>query len=94
MPKLARPKAQREPRILSPPYYRGPIPCVAGPKLHEFKYRNAAIEFLSLLSDPDTEGQAHVFEVRIRSQIYALKVVRCSSSVVRDLDEADLSRSS
>ena len=62
-------------RELSTPVYRGAIPRVEGPKLDEFPYRAAAINFRTLLSDPEAEGQAHVFEVEIRSQIYALKIV-------------------
>lgn len=71
-----RPKrAQEALRELLTPVYRGPIPRVEGPKLGEFPYRRAAINFRALLSDPDGGGQAHVFEVEIRAQIYALKIV-------------------
>ena len=66
------PKALRE---LSTPAYRGAIPRVEGPKLDEFPHRAAAINFRALLSDPEAQGQAHVFEVEIRSKIYALKIV-------------------
>ena len=71
MPKKARPR----PRTLSTPVYKGLIPRTDGPKLGEFPHRNAGIRFRALLSDPDYEGQAHVFEVEIRSRIYALKIV-------------------
>ena len=47
-----------------------------GPKLDEFPRRGAHIVFRKLLSDPESEGQAHVFEVAISSRVYALKVVR------------------
>ena len=61
---------------LTAPVYKGSIPRVEGPKLEEFPYRRAAIDFRALLSDPKAEGQAHVFEVKIRSRVYALKIVR------------------
>ena len=69
-------RARQEPRTLSAPVYRGLIPRIDGPKLDEFVHRDAIIEFRALLSDPDSEGQSHVFEVKIGSHIYALKVVR------------------
>ncbi|KAL8785398.1 MAG: hypothetical protein Q9195_008658 [Heterodermia aff. obscurata] len=57
-------KVQQKPRVLSAPVYRGAIPRVEGPKLSEFPYRGATINFRALLSDPDAEGQAHVFEFK------------------------------
>ncbi len=54
-----------------------PLPDCEGPKLHLFQDRKAAIDFRRLLSGADSGsgGHAHVFEVSIRSRIYALKVV-------------------
>ena len=74
MPRTTRLK----PRTLSAPVYRGRIPRVRGPKLDEFPRRGAQIVFRKLLSDPESEGQAHVFEVAISSHVYALKIVRYS----------------
>lgn len=66
---------RQQPRRLSKPVYRGPIPRVEGPKLDEFPYRGAAIDFRTLLSDPYAEGESHVFEVQMLGQSYALKIV-------------------
>ena len=60
---------------LSAPVYKGPIPQCEGPKLDEFPHRRAKIDYRALLSDSDLSGQAHVFEVRIGSRTYALKIV-------------------
>ena len=61
------------------PDFDKPLPDCEGPKLHPFKHRKAAIKFHRLLSDtdmPQAGGDSHVFEVSIRSKVYALKVVR------------------
>ena len=63
------------PRRLSNPVYAGSIPRTDGPKLKAFPSRRAAINFRRLLSDPESEGQAHVFEVEIKKRLYALKIV-------------------
>ena len=59
------------------------LPPVIGPKLQPFEHRRERVEFLSLLSQPESElsgghsgGHAHVFKVNIRGEQYALKVVR------------------
>ena len=59
------------------PNYNKPLPGCEGPKLRPFKHRKAAVEFKRFLSDDDSGigGHAHVFEVSIRSNTYALKVV-------------------
>lgn len=69
------------PATLSAPVYQGPIPQCEGPKLDEFSHRSATIDYRALLSDPVSNGQAHVFEVRIGSRNYALKIV-CLCAVV------------
>lgn len=61
------------------------LPPIPGPKLQAFKDRNEPVEFLDLLSSPPNgkpnkssqgpQGHAHVFKVRIKREIYALKVV-------------------
>ena len=73
------------PRI---PNYNKPLPDCEGPKLHPFKDCNAAIEFRRLLSDDDSgiDGHAHVFEVSIRSNVYALKVVRAPTQGLSSVD--------
>jgi len=56
------------------------LPPCNGPKLQAFKHRYASIEWLEWLNDmegAETPSQGYVFKVRIRSHIYALKVV-CS----------------
>ena len=67
---------------LSAPVYKGPIPQCEGPKLEEFSHRRATVDYRALLSDPESDGQAHVFEVRIGSRNYALKIV-CQRVFVR-----------
>lgn len=59
------------------------LPQCKGPKLHPFPHRHAKINFVRLISDPEAEGQSHVFEVSINSESYALKVV--SNSVAIDV---------
>ncbi|KAL9039124.1 MAG: hypothetical protein Q9214_005004 [Letrouitia sp. 1 TL-2023] len=66
------------------PKYNVPLPWCQGPKLSRFPNRKAAIQFIRLLSDPDSEGPAHVFEVEIASRSYALKVFKYYD------DESDL----
>lgn len=54
------------------------LPRCDGPKLDPFPGRNQKINFKSLLSDQDAEGQAHVFKVSIGRKMYALKMVGIS----------------
>ena len=70
--------------------YNEPLPTCEGPKLRPFKHRKAAIEFRCLLSDDESGsgGHAHVFKVSIRSNVYALKVVR---GPTQDLNIVDAS---
>lgn len=58
--------------------YTGPLPLCEGPKLHRFR-KPKAVTFKRLLSDPESEGHAHVFEAVIGSATYAVKVVRLYS---------------
>lgn len=60
------------------PNFTTPLPNCEGPKLHPFKHRYAKVDFHHLLGDSDsvTGGHAHVFEVSIKSVVYALKIVR------------------
>ena len=59
------------------PSYNKPLPQCDGPKLAPLaRKRNAKVEFIRLLSDLKAEGHAHVFEVLIDSEEFALKVVR------------------
>ena len=39
---------------------------IQGPKLHPFRDTNSDVKFVHLLSDVDSGGHAHVFEVSIR----------------------------
>lgn len=56
------------------------LPASDDPSLSPFEHRGGHIEFLELLSVPkaveSTSGYGHVFKVRIKGNIYALKVVR------------------
>ncbi len=52
------------------------LPQCEGPKLHPLKGRRYTIKFLRLLSDIESEGHAHVFEISMGFKKYALKVVR------------------
>ncbi|KAI0481583.1 kinetochore Sim4 complex subunit FTA2-domain-containing protein [Xylaria cf. heliscus] len=56
------------------------LPPCDGPKLHAFPYRDDPIEWIGLAEDcPDasnSDRQGYVFKVRIRSQVYALKVFK------------------
>ena len=57
------------------PNFNKALPRCQGPKLHPFHDRKAVVTFLRLLSEVDSKGHAHVFEVSIGSEYYALKVV-------------------
>ena len=59
------------------------LPRCQGPKLHPFPDRKAVVTFLRLLSEVDSKGHAHVFEVSIGSEHYALKVVSIRSQLSR-----------
>ena len=58
------------------PQYTEPLPLCDGPKLNPFKLPMPNPEFHRLISDPDAEGQAYVFEASIGSTVYAIKVVK------------------
>ena len=58
------------------PQYTEPLPQCDGPKLKPFKLPMPTPKFHRLISDPDAEGQAHVFEASIGSTVYAIKVVK------------------
>jgi len=54
------------------------LPSCPGPKLGAFKHKNSAIEWGRRLDVDRTDlsgTQASVFEVKIESKVYALKVV-------------------
>ncbi|KAI1126145.1 kinetochore Sim4 complex subunit FTA2-domain-containing protein [Nemania abortiva] len=55
-----------------------PLPPCRGPKLHAFEHQNAPIEWVSRLDgDRDDDGiEGYVFEVKIKSKTYALKVFK------------------
>ncbi|KAI4233602.1 MAG: hypothetical protein LQ349_004315 [Xanthoria aureola] len=53
-----------------------PLPQCDGPKLHPFADDKASLEFVRLLSDPTLDADAHVFEVSIGGQSYALKAFK------------------
>ncbi|KAI1361615.1 kinetochore Sim4 complex subunit FTA2-domain-containing protein [Xylaria arbuscula] len=56
------------------------LPPCDGPKLHAFRYRNDPIEWLELIDDRSKDAnfsrQGYVFKVKIRSEIYAMKVFK------------------
>lgn len=54
----------------------GRLPPIEGPKLHQFVDFDGDLEFVQLLTDPESDASAHVFEVVIASKTYALKIVR------------------
>ena len=58
------------------PAYGRPLPHSEGPRLHRFHDWKLVINFIRLLSDVESAGHAHVFEVSIGSKAYALKMVR------------------
>ena len=70
--------------ILSSPSYNKPLPASKGPKLGPFSPKNPEVEFISLLSDLDSDGHAHVFEVGVASEEYALKIVGPRSLTVSE----------
>ncbi|CAF9911164.1 hypothetical protein IMSHALPRED_009952 [Imshaugia aleurites] len=53
-----------------------PLPRCEGPKLDPFPDPKAAIIFRRLLSDKDSEGDAHVVEATIGSTSYAIKLFK------------------
>ena len=64
------------------PHYTEPLPLCEGPKLHRFQKPQAAVTFVRLLSDAESEGHAHVFEATIGSATYAIKMVRLHSCII------------
>ncbi|KAI1422755.1 kinetochore Sim4 complex subunit FTA2-domain-containing protein [Xylaria sp. FL1777] len=59
---------------------KGPLPPGGGPNIREFKNPHAPIEWIKRLDDPDREyNDAFVYQVRIASQEYALKVFKFST---------------
>ncbi|KAL8937606.1 MAG: hypothetical protein Q9216_004346 [Gyalolechia sp. 2 TL-2023] len=52
------------------------LPPIEGPKLHQFADFDADIEFVQLLTDPESDTSAHVFEVIIAARSYALKIFK------------------
>ena len=67
--------------MTTPLRLKKPLPQCEGPKLAPLQKKRAKIEFVSLLSDVEADGHAHVFEALIDSKEYALKVV----SALKDL---------
>ena len=55
--------------------YAGPLPQCEGPQLHPFDEHKGTVKFLRLISNVNSEGHAHVFEVSIGTKRYALKLV-------------------
>lgn len=65
------------------------LPPCEGPKLPRFEHFKSSIEFVKLLSEPSSDsdtsgGHGHVFEVRIRQQSFALKIVGCEQDVTSE----------
>ncbi|KAI4168730.1 MAG: hypothetical protein LQ343_006166 [Gyalolechia ehrenbergii] len=54
----------------------GRLPPIEGPKLHQFVDFDGDLEFVQLLTDPESDASAHVFEVVIASKTYALKIFK------------------
>ena len=73
MPRRPR-KLERTPEKGSDKLLKG-LPECAGPKLEQFPHCHLPVQFLRLLSDPETAAHSHVFEVKIGTDKYALKVV-------------------
>ncbi|KAL8895057.1 MAG: hypothetical protein Q9207_008314 [Kuettlingeria erythrocarpa] len=71
---------------------KGLQPRCDGPQLHPFPRRKAKIEFVKRLSDPDHQGQAHVFQFNIGRKAYALKIFKFSDDKfdIKDLTGPDL----
>lgn len=67
--------------MVNKPNYDGPLPQCEGPKLNPFPHRKSKVDFIRLLSDTESTpsmesgGHAHVFEVSMGGETYALKVV-------------------
>lgn len=55
--------------------YDSHLPPCDGPKLLPFAGRYGPVEFIRLLSDPERDSMAYVFEVTIAAKRYALKIV-------------------
>ncbi|KAL8654686.1 MAG: hypothetical protein Q9210_001353 [Variospora velana] len=51
-------------------------PQCEGPKLPPFPNRKATLKVIRRLSDPEHNGEAHVFEVTIARKAYALKIFK------------------
>ncbi|KAI0114101.1 kinetochore Sim4 complex subunit FTA2-domain-containing protein [Nemania sp. FL0031] len=63
----------------SSPASKGPLPPDGGPNISEFKYPNAPIEWIKRLDDDDRQdSEAYIYQVRIKSQDYALKIFKFS----------------
>lgn len=75
--KQGKPDVERLPEL--------PLPPCNGPKLPPFADRSGSLEFIRILSDPTSEGATHVFEVKINSHTYALKIVCRQSLLFSDL---------
>lgn len=64
---------------LRPAAHPKELPPCRGPKLRAFRHHNSPIEWLerldTSLEDSDSGRQGYVFKVRIKSELYALKVV-------------------
>ena len=58
------------------PNDRKPLPQYEGPKLHPFRDTKSDVKSVRLLSDVDSGGHAHVFEVSIGCKAYALKILK------------------
>ena len=69
--------------------YNKPLPDCEGPKLPLFHHAKAPIRFRRLVSDLESEGHGHVFEVSINSKVYALKVVRPAKASTDDIEKTD-----
>ncbi len=61
--------------MITIPQYNQPLPQCEGPKLRPFDDPEPAVTFRRLLSDDDLDAHAYVFEVSIKSTVYALKMV-------------------
>ncbi|KAI1190928.1 kinetochore Sim4 complex subunit FTA2-domain-containing protein, partial [Nemania serpens] len=58
----------------------GPLPPDGGPSIREFKHSDAPIKWIKRLDDPDRQdNEAFIYQVKIASQEYALKVFKYSS---------------
>ncbi|KAL8770400.1 MAG: hypothetical protein Q9209_003826 [Squamulea sp. 1 TL-2023] len=75
MPSKARPR-NTEDAIFSSVDLEGLQPDCEGPKLGPFVHRRAPMQFIQRLSNPEHDGQAHVFEINIARKVYALKIFK------------------